>query len=84
MSINKPLLEFNDESYNIINNKKTSCKDKVKHYLYIFTILLIISVNITNLIYLIRINYMINMVIPYAPKIQELVDIACSYVTCSY
>ena len=43
----------------------------------------IIILTIANLIYLIRINYMINVVIPYAPKIQELVDIACTYVNCS-
>jgi hypothetical protein len=43
----------------------------------------IIILTIANLIYLIRINYMINVVIPYAPKIQELVDIACSYLNCS-
>jgi hypothetical protein len=43
----------------------------------------IIILSIANLIYLIRINYMINVVIPYVPKIQELVDIACTYVNCS-
>ena len=46
-------------------------------------VFLVILLNIANLIYLIRINYMINVVIPYAPKIQELVDIACSYLNCS-
>jgi hypothetical protein len=75
MDITSVLLE------NDINNPIPKIKNKInKLEIGVF---FIIIMTIANLIYLIRINYMINVVIPYAPKIQELVDIACTYVNCS-
>jgi hypothetical protein len=74
MDITSVLLE-NDINHPIKNKNKIN-----KLEIGVFFIILL---NIANLIYLIRINYMINVVIPYAPKIQELVDIACSYLNCS-
>jgi hypothetical protein len=66
---------------NDINNPTPKIKHKInKLEIGVFFIIIL---TIANLIYLIRINYMINVVIPYAPKIQELVDIACTYVNCS-
>ena len=82
MNINSQLLIEDEENHIVL--KRKSCKDNVQSCVTPFSILIILLLNIANLIYLIRINYMINIVIPYAPKIQELVDIACSYVNCSY
>jgi hypothetical protein len=81
MNINSQLLIEDDENHIVL--KRKTCKDNVQSYVIPFSILIILLLNIANLIYLIRINYMINIVIPYAPKIQELVDIACTYVNCS-
>ena len=74
MDITSVLLE-NDINHPIKNKNKINKLE--------IGVFFIIILTIANLIYLIRINYMINVVIPYAPKIQELVDIACSYVNCS-
>ena len=74
MDITSVLLE-NDINHPIPNKNKINKLE--------IGVFLVILLNIANLIYLIRINYMINVVIPYAPKIQELVDIACSYLNCS-
>jgi hypothetical protein len=76
MDITSVLLE-NDINHPMPNKNKNKIN---KLEIGVFFIILL---NIANLIYLIRINYMINVVIPYAPKIQELVDIACSYLNCS-
>jgi len=76
MDITSVLLEndINDPMPNVNKNKFNKLE---------IGVFLVLLLNIANLIYLIRINYMINVVIPYAPKIQELVDIACSYLNCS-
>ena len=74
MDITSVLLE-NDINHPIKNKNKINKLE--------IGVFFIIILTIANLIYLIRINYMINVVIPYAPKIQELVDIACTYVNCS-
>ena len=81
MDINKQLL-INDEENHVVLKRKT-CKDKLKERLYYLTLFLILILNIVNLMYTIRINYMIDIVAPYAPRIQELVDIACTYVNCN-
>lgn len=81
MDINRQLL-INDEENHVVLKHKT-CKDKLKERLYYLTLFLILILNIVNLMYTIRINYMIDIVAPYAPRIQELVDIACTYVNCS-
>ena len=81
MNINSKLLIEDDENHIVL--KRKTCKYNVQSWVTPFSILIILLLNIANLIYLIRINYMINVVIPYAPKIQELVDIACSYLNCS-
>jgi hypothetical protein len=81
MNINKQLL-INDEENHIVLKRKT-CKDKSITCLHHFTIFIILLLNIVNLIYLIRINDMLDIVAPYAPRIQELVDMACIYVNCS-
>ena len=81
MDINSQLLINNKENHIVLRRK--TCKDKSITFLHHFTIFIILILNIVNLMYIIRINYMIDIVAPYAPRIQELVDLACSYVNCS-
>ena len=60
MNINKQLL-INDEENHIVLRRKT-CKDKLKERLYYLTLFLILILNIVNLIYVVRINYIIDII----------------------
>ena len=81
MDINKKLLINNEENHIVLRRK--TCKDKAKSALHNLTLFLILLLNIANLIYVVRINYMLNIVAPYTPRIHELVDMACNIVNCS-
>ena len=81
MDINKQLLINNEENHIVLRRK--TCKDKAKSALHNLTLFLILLLNIANLIYVIRINYMLNIVAPYTQRIHELVDMACTFVNCS-
>jgi len=81
MNINSQLLIEGEENHIVLRRK--TCKDKSKAGLYYLTLFLILILNILNLMYIIRINYMLNVVVQYTPRIHELVEIACSYLKCS-
>ena len=76
MTQTKPLLINNYEPTNtyIPNNNKI-------YGMYLFLII-ILGFTITNTIFFIRINTIINDIVPYSLQLKTLIDVACKEVQC--
>jgi len=76
MTQTKPLLINNYEPTNtyIPNNNKI--------YGMYLILILILGLSITNTIFFIRINSIINDILPYSLQLKSLIDVACKEVQC--